>query len=87
MSKIRLEVVLNRHPRCIFVETTIDGEKLGLKNIGGDVESLLCQEWKKEKTKEGYLLSLEFEADVEKKKEKSKSGNDMVEHIYFTNIR
>ena len=87
MAKIRLEVVLNRHPRGIFVEITVDGKRMGMRNIGGEVESLLGREWTKEKTDEGYLLSMEFEGDVDIRMEMSRSGNGKCEYIYLRNIK
>ena len=87
MAKIRLEVVLNRHPRGIFVEITVDGKRKGMRNIGGEVESLLGREWTKEKTDEGYLLSMEFEGDVDIRMEMSRSGNGKCEYIYLRNIK
>lgn len=88
MSKIRLECVLNKRPRGIFVEISVDGEKLGFRNIGGDVDALLEKNWEKKRTRKGYLLWMEFEADVEKKTVPSLANKfEDVEHIYLTNIR
>lgn len=87
MDKVRLECKLERLPRGIFVIIYVNGEKLGFCNIGGEIDKLIGRPWNKKRVKGGYLLWMEFEADVERKIEKSRSGYDEVEHIYLRNIR
>lgn len=66
MSRIRFECKIEKIPRGIFVEMYVNGEHIGFRNIGGDTEGLANLGWSKKKTRKGYVLYTEFNADVEK---------------------